>query len=41
MFNKFFFENLTLFEVMSKKNVKPDRPQITISRMRIAFWTTG
>jgi hypothetical protein len=34
-------ENLAVYETMWKKNiVAPDRPQITIWRMRIACWVT-
>jgi len=35
MFNK-VFENLAIYELMWENMVQPDRPQITIWRMRIA-----
>ena len=40
MFNNvFFFEILSLYEIMQKKNiVGPNRPQMTIPRMPIACW---
>ena len=31
----FFFENRTVYEIMWKNIVQPDRPQMTIWRMRI------
>ena len=34
----FFPQNLTVYEVMWKNTVKPDRPQMTIWRMRVACW---
>jgi hypothetical protein len=34
----FFFENCTVYEIMCKNIVEPDRPQMTIWRMRIAYW---
>ena len=37
MFNKFFSKNLAVYEVMWKYFVQPDRPQMTIWLMRIAF----
>jgi hypothetical protein len=40
VFNNIFFENLTICEVMSKKDVKPDRPQMTIGCTLIACWIT-
>ena len=36
MFNDFFFENRTDYEVMWKNFVERDRLQVTIWRMRIA-----
>jgi len=30
MFNKFFFENRTVYEIMWKTVVEPDRPQMRI-----------
>ena len=36
----FFFENRALSEIMWKHYVQPDRPQMTIRRMRIAYWIT-
>ena len=38
MFNDFIFENRAVYEIMWKNIVKPDRPQTTIWRMRIACW---
>ena len=38
MFNDFFFENRTDYEVMWKNFVERDRLQVTIWRMRIAWW---
>jgi hypothetical protein len=42
MFNApfFFFENRAVYEIMRKNVVEPDRPQMTIWRMRIACWMT-
>ena len=34
----FFFENRVVYEIILKNTVQPDRPQMTIWRMRIAFW---
>ena len=39
VFNKvFFFENRSIYEIMWKNIVKPNRPQMTIRRMRITCW---
>jgi len=38
MFNNFFSENRAFYEIMWKNIVQPDRPQMTIWRMRIACW---
>jgi len=39
MFNKFFFfEKPVDYEIMWKNIVQPERPQMTIQRMRIASW---
>jgi hypothetical protein len=39
MFNNFFSPKIVLFfEIMWKNTVEPDKPQITVWRMRIAFW---
>ena len=40
MFHKryFFFENLVIYEIIWKNIVEPDRPQMTIWRMRTARW---
>ena len=38
MFNNFFFENLAVYEIMWENVVEPDRPQVTVWRMRIACW---
>ena len=37
VFSNFFFENRAVYEIMEKNNVEPDRPQMTVWRMRIAF----
>jgi hypothetical protein len=34
----FFFENQAVYEIMWKNTVQPDRPEITIRRMRLACW---
>jgi len=34
----FFFENRAVYEIMWKKIVEPDRPSMTIWRMRIERW---
>jgi len=34
----FFFENCTIYEIIWKNYIEPDRPQITISCVRIACW---
>jgi hypothetical protein len=36
----FFFENRTVYEIMWKNMVEPDRPQMTIRRMRFACLIT-
>ena len=36
----FFFENRTVYEIMWKNIAEPGRPQMTIWRMRIAYWIT-
>jgi len=42
IFNNFFFlENHAVYEVMWKNIVGPDRPQITIWRMRNAYMSTN
>ena len=38
VFNSFFFENCTFYEIMWKNTVDPGRPQMTIWRRRIACW---
>ena len=38
--NFFFSKNRAVYEVMWKNTVLPDRPQMTIWRMRIACWIT-
>ena len=38
--NFFFFENHSVYEIMWKNILKPDRPQMTIWRMRFACWIT-
>ena len=34
----FFFENRAVYEIMWENILQPDRPQMTIWRMRIACW---
>jgi len=34
-----FFENRAVFEVMEKNIVEAARPQMTVRRMQIAYWT--
>ena len=34
----FVFENLAVYEIMWKNIVEPERPQVTIWRIRIACW---
>ena len=36
----FFFENLSVHETMWKSFIEPDRPQMTIWRMRAANYVT-
>jgi hypothetical protein len=39
MFSDFFFsENHAVYEIMWKNSVEPERPQMTIWRMRISRW---
>jgi hypothetical protein len=38
LFNNFFFENRTVCTIMWKNFVRPARPQMTIWRIRVAFW---
>ena len=38
MFDNFFSENQGIYEVMWKNTVQPNRPQITIWRIRMACW---
>jgi len=41
MFSNFFFsERLFVYEIMWKNIVEPDRLQMTIRRMRFAYWLT-
>ena len=40
MFSNFFFENRAVCEIKWKNTLEPDRPQMTIWRMRIACWIT-
>jgi len=35
----FFSENRVVYEIMWKNIVELDRPQVTIWRMRTAFWS--
>ena len=41
MFNIFFSEHHTVYEIMWKNIVLPDRPQTKIQRMRIACWISN
>jgi hypothetical protein len=36
----FFRENRAVYEIMWKYVVEPDRPQMTVWRMRVVFWMT-
>ena len=36
----FFFENRAVYEIMWENVVEPDRPLMTIWRLRIACWIT-
>jgi hypothetical protein len=38
--NNCFFENRAVYDIMWKNILEPDRPQVTIWCMRIAFWVT-
>ena len=38
MFCNYFFENRAVYEKMWKNIVERDRPQMTVWRMRIAYW---
>ena len=38
IFNNYFFENLTTYEIMWKNITEPERPQMTIWHKRIASW---
>ena len=38
MLSNFFHENRAVYEIMWTNIVQPDRPQMTIRRMRIACW---
>jgi hypothetical protein len=40
MFNNFFPENCTVYEIMWKNMAEPDRPHTTLRRMRLACWLT-
>ena len=40
MFNNFFPENLAVYEIMWKNVVEPERPQVTMRRMRSACCIT-
>jgi len=39
-FNKFFFLNHAVYEIMWKNVVEPGRPQMTICGLRVACWVT-
>jgi hypothetical protein len=36
----FFFENRAFYGIIQKNTVEPDRPKMTVWRMRISFWIT-
>jgi hypothetical protein len=38
VFSNFFSENRTVYEIMWKNNIARDRQQMSIWRMRIAYW---
>jgi len=38
MFNNVYFGNRVVYEIRWKNTAEPDRPQVTIWRMRIACW---
>jgi len=38
MFNNVFFENRTVYEIKWKNIIEPNRPQMTVWRMRITRW---
>ena len=39
-FSSFFFKNRAVYEIIRKNMLEPDRPQMTMWRMRIACWIT-
>ena len=38
VFSNFFYENLSIYEIMWKNGVEADRPQKTVRQMRNAGW---
>jgi hypothetical protein len=40
VFNDFFSENRAAYEIIWKHIVEPDRPQMTVWRMRFVYWIT-
>jgi len=38
--NNIFSKNRVIYEIMWKNTVQPDRPHMTIRRMRNAWWIT-
>jgi hypothetical protein len=38
MFNNFLPENRAVYEIILKNTIDPGKPQMTMWRMRIAFW---
>ena len=38
MFSKLFFQTLIVYEIRWKNIVQPDRTQVIMWRMRIAWW---
>jgi hypothetical protein len=41
MFNNFFPQNRAVYEIVWKYVVEPDRPHMTMWRMRFACWMTN
>ena len=40
MFSNFFLENRVVYEIMRENIIEMGRSQMTIRRMRFAFWIT-
>jgi len=41
VFSNYFFDKRDIYEIMWKNFLQPDRPRMTIWRMRIACWITN